>query len=164
MVFNPTGASGPQDITGIKAIGNDSFNYGATGQCLISNGPNSAFTWGTPTGANNGEITGVVLVNASVVLTGTTPYGKCYYHDGTATDFNITLPSAGTQTGGIITFSVNKASSTYGFNFLGGPNPPAGLYQYPALNVNISLIDIRVNTTYSYRFYDAGAVIGWLVV
>jgi hypothetical protein len=100
-----------------------------------------------------------------VVLTGTTPYGKCYYHDGTATDFNITLPSAGTQTGGIITFSVNKASSVYGFNFLGGPNPPVvGLYQYPPLNVNISLNDIRVNTTYSYRFYDAGAVIGWLVV
>jgi hypothetical protein len=48
MVFNPTGASGPQDITGIKAIGNASFNYGATGQCLISNGPNSSFTWGTP--------------------------------------------------------------------------------------------------------------------
>jgi hypothetical protein len=51
MVFNPTGASGPQDITGIKAIGNASFNYGTTGQCLISNGPNSSFTWGTPTGA-----------------------------------------------------------------------------------------------------------------
>jgi hypothetical protein len=47
MVFNPTGASGPQDITGIKAIGNDAFNYGVTGQCLISNGPNSSFTWGT---------------------------------------------------------------------------------------------------------------------
>ena len=59
MVFNPTGASGPQDITGIKAIGNDSFNYGATGQYLISNGPNSSFTWGTlsgstgPTGQQN---------------------------------------------------------------------------------------------------------------
>ena len=50
MVFNPTGASGPQDITGIKAIGNASFNYGTTGQYLISNGPNSTFTWGTPTG------------------------------------------------------------------------------------------------------------------
>jgi hypothetical protein len=51
IVFNPTGASGPQDITGIKAIGNASFNYGTTGQCLISNGPNSSFTWETPTGA-----------------------------------------------------------------------------------------------------------------
>jgi hypothetical protein len=45
MVFNPTGASGPQDITGIKAIGNALFDYGATGQYLTSNGPNSAFTW-----------------------------------------------------------------------------------------------------------------------
>jgi hypothetical protein len=51
MVFNPTGASGPQDITGIKAIGNASFNYGATGQYLTSNGPNSTFTWGTLSGA-----------------------------------------------------------------------------------------------------------------
>ena len=50
MVFNPTGASGPQDITGIKAIGNASFNYGETGQFLISNGPNSSFTWGGATG------------------------------------------------------------------------------------------------------------------
>ena len=65
MVFNPTGATGPQDITGIKAIGNASFNYGVTGQSLISNGPNSSFTWGNPTlqqvlnAGNNAGATGI---------------------------------------------------------------------------------------------------------
>jgi hypothetical protein len=152
MVFNPTGASGPQDITGIKAIGNASFNYGATGQCLISNGPNSAFTWG----ATNGEITGVVAVGANVTLTGTTPYGKCYYHDGVLNnDWNITLPAAGTLTGGIITFSVNKAADTYGFTFTGTTTEPTALKHYTI---------IGSPNVYSYRLYDAGVGIGWLVV
>jgi hypothetical protein len=105
----------------------------------------------------------LVLVNSSVVLSGISAYGKLYYHNGIAVDYNITLPAAGTLTGGVITFSVNKASSTYGFNFTGITNV-SDLKQYPPLNVNISTIDIRTNGVYSYTFYDAGAIIGWLVV
>ena len=76
MVFNPTGATGPQDITGIKAIGNASFNYGVTGQSLISNGPNSTFTWGTPTlqqvlnAGNSAGATGINM-NNNVITTST---------------------------------------------------------------------------------------------
>ena len=70
MVFNPTGASGPQDITGIKAIGNALFNYGLTGQCLISNGPNSTFTWGTPTGATGSTNTLQQVLDAGNSATG----------------------------------------------------------------------------------------------
>ena len=48
-IGNSAGATGinmnNNDITGIKAIGNASFNYGMTGQYLISSGPSNAFNW-----------------------------------------------------------------------------------------------------------------------
>ena len=73
-------------------------------------------------------------------------------------DWNITLPAAGTLTGGIITFSVNKAANNYGFTFIGTTNQPISLIHVPIL------VPTDGPQTYSYRLYDAGAVIGWLVV
>ncbi len=93
-----------------------------------------------------------------MVLTGTTPYGKCYYHGGGSFYHNITIPSAGTLTGGIITFSVNTSGDNYGFTFTGTTNQPVSLIQTPIVTPTGG------PQTYSYRLYDAGAVIGWLVV
>ena len=72
MVFNPTGASGPQDITGIRAIGDASFNYGTTGQYLISGGPGNAFTWTTGGAGATGAIGATGATGAASSVTGPT--------------------------------------------------------------------------------------------
>jgi hypothetical protein len=97
----------------------------------------------------------LVVANSSLVLTGTA-YGKLYYHGGSSNDWIMTLPDAGTQTGGSITFTITNAPNSYGFNF-SGVGVIGGLYLYNKLVTD-------VNTLYSYTFYDAGATIGWLLV